>query len=103
MDLRKLELKILNQIEIHIQIEMIKIDNIHQSIDKIYFFDSRNFISKTPQTSSTYDQISESIWEYFKNNAQTYECYKKKQDFRDALHAMFDGIFPCKFSIVNKK
>ena len=41
--------------------------------------------------------MSEAIYNDFAKNSQTFECFKKKQELKDALFSIFQDIIPCWF------
>jgi hypothetical protein len=40
--------------------------------------------------------MTKQIWTYFSNNTQSYECYQKKVELKDALYHIMEDIFPCR-------
>jgi hypothetical protein len=44
--------------------------------------------------------MSESIYNDFIKNSQSFECFNKKQELKEALYSIFKDIIPCKSIIL---
>ena len=40
-------------------------------------------------------RVTRSIWDYYRDNAQSLECFQKKLELKSTLYEMFRDNFPC--------
>lgn len=71
-----------------------KITNGATSSTNVNVDHSHSHLVSSSDSLDPFPKISKSMWTYYTKNAQSYECFQKKKDLKDALQHMFEDIFP---------